>query len=673
MAARTYLPTLDGVRAIAIAAVVAYHLGYLSGGWIGVDVFFVLSGYLITSILLDHAAKWGQLGPFWGRRVRRLLPAVLALLVALSLYSWAAGPGLVPAQFRTPALATLFYSANWQEIAAGHSYFAQFVSPSPLQHTWSLAIEEQYYVAWPLVLGTLVWATRRMDGRKRQQTLILATLVMAVASAIWMGMAAHLFGPDRAYLGTDTRAWELLLGGLLAMAWPASSPSRPGPRWGAAAVIGTAGLVAGALSAGGPPAWIWAGGLVALGMSAGLLIVGSVQAPRGAIARTLSLGPMRWLGKISYSLYLWHWPVIVLITPESSGLSGLSLLAARMSTMLVASTSSYYLVERPLRGLDWSGLAQRIRFPTPSFVAGGVVTTAVAIIVATTGPALASSAPVVLSTSPSPSTGAPLDLTPASAGDPYRVWIIGDSVMADASPGIQAALQATGNVSVVANSAAGGWGITTDAEWPADAQRIVTADRPQIVIGTWSWDDNAAAADEQSYLNRLEMALRRLLVPSTGIEAVVLIQFPQLGPETEVINKPEITAGWLQTVQSQNAWDSVASKAVGAFPGRALYLSTDQLFAPGGRFFTWMRTASGSWLRARKLDNDHFCPYGAAEFGALLVQDLTPELHLAPMKPGWEVGPWARDHRFDEPPGACPDDHPPPSYNGVPIPTAQVR
>ncbi len=160
LALRRYVPQFDGVRALAISAVVAYHLGYLRGGWVGVDVFFVLSGYLITSLLLANDRPPGNLVAFWGRRARRLLPAVLVLLVALSVYAWAGGPGLVPAQLRAPALATLFYVANWQQIVAGHNYFAQYLAVSPLQQMWSLAIEEQYYLIWPLVLVAVTAATR---------------------------------------------------------------------------------------------------------------------------------------------------------------------------------------------------------------------------------------------------------------------------------------------------------------------------------------------------------------------------------------------------------------------------------------------------------------------------------------------------------------------------------
>jgi peptidoglycan/LPS O-acetylase OafA/YrhL len=127
LASRRYVPQFDGVRAVAIAAVVAYHLGYLHGGWVGVDVFFVLSGYLITSLLLEVDCPPGRLAAFGGRRAKRLLPAVLVLLAALSIYAWAGGRGVVPAQLRAPSLATLFYAANWDQIVTGHGYFSQFL------------------------------------------------------------------------------------------------------------------------------------------------------------------------------------------------------------------------------------------------------------------------------------------------------------------------------------------------------------------------------------------------------------------------------------------------------------------------------------------------------------------------------------------------------------------
>jgi peptidoglycan/LPS O-acetylase OafA/YrhL len=675
---REYWPQLDGVRAIAILAVIAYHLGYLPGGWVGVDIFFVLSGYLITTILLSHGGPGGRLAAFWGGRAKRLLPAVLLLLLTLSVYAWVGGPGVVPAQLRTPALSTLFYTANWQEIHAGHSYFAQFNAPTPLLHMWSLAVEEQYYLIWPLLLGVLLVASKSRWIRHPRRALIGGTLTLALFSAVWMGVAAHIYDPNRAYLGTDTRAWELLLGGAVAMLWPPGvATTQPGVAasrrrvWSVLAAVGLIGVAAGILWSGGPPWWVWDGGLVGIAVCVGLIIVGSVRAPESPVARVLALGPVCWVGLISYSLYLWHWPVIVLMTQDNTGLSGAELLMARLAAMVAAACGSYYLVERPLRRADWRSLRRRLRVPTPSFALAALGATAVLIVGGTVGPQRAASATVSLSAlqgSPLPQGESPLAVPAASPAHPYRVWILGDSVMQDASLGVQAALEATGDMQVVLNSSFGGWGLTTDPAWSGAARQYIATYHPQIVIGTWSWDDQAASETPGAYLRQLEGAMRELLAPGDGVEAVVLLQFPQTGPATALSNVGARNAAFVKQTTVQDDWDAEARQAVEAFPGHALYLTTAGLFAPGGRFYTWFRTPTGQWVRARKLDNTHFCPYGAAEFGALITEDLTAQLHLPTMRPGWEFGAWTRSHRYDDPPGACPADQPPPGYQGVPVP-----
>jgi hypothetical protein len=146
------------------------------------------------------------------------------------------------------------------------------------------------------------------------------------------------------------------------------------------------------------------------------------------------------------------------------------------------------------------------------------------------------------------------------------------------------------------------------------------------------------------------------------------MQFPQVGPVPYVLDPLTQETKWRQQNARQIIWNEVASEAVQFFPGHALYLQTDQLFAPHDRYFTWNQTPSGSWIRARKLDDTHMCPYGAAEFGALIVNDLTPVLGLAPMAPGWELGAWVHDANFNDPVGACPNDQPPADYAGVSVP-----
>jgi peptidoglycan/LPS O-acetylase OafA/YrhL len=684
----TYWPALDGVRAVAIVLVVVYHLGHLGGGWIGVDIFFVLSGFLITSLLLAEQRADGRvgLGRFWGRRAKRLLPAVLLLLVVLSVYAWAGGPGVQAAQLRSPELATLFYVANWQQIAFSHNYFAAFSFPSPLVHTWSLAIEEQYYLIWPLLVlatGALVvaWRSRRprdggLPSARTPWLLLSLSVVLFVASATEMGFIGHGGGVNRAYLGTDTRAWELLLGGIAAMV-VLPRMGKASRRWSALSILGCLGaatvIVLASVGASVQPAgWLWSGGLVAAGLGTVVVIAGVVRAPTGVVARALALPPIRWLGVVSYSLYLWHWPVIVLVTPATIGLTGVPLLLVRLVLMMSATCFSFYLVEGPLRRANWRALGYRLLAPA------GIAATLSVVLAATVTPPLAGTASLRLSTtqsSPTASSAAP-PIVPASmtspfvapsASRPLRAWIIGDSVMEDSSLGVIAALQATGQVNVVANSSFGGWGLTR-ANWAQQASDVIAQYHPQMIIGTWSWDDQMASQDPSGYASLLKQAMSTWLAPGNGVQLVVLLQFPQAGPSPIYPDPSTQLKVWTTETGQQDAWDAIAKRTVLEFPGHALYLPTSQLFAPGGRYLTWFKTPGGTWVRARKVDEEHMCPYGSAEFGLLVLNDLGPVLHLGQPTPGWQFGSWTQDPRYNDPPGACPADQPPANYQGVPVP-----
>ena len=220
-----YVPALDGLRALAVVAVMLYHGGvsWLPGGFLGVDLFFVLSGYLITTLLVTERARWGSIDllAFWARRGRRLLPALFLMLIAVAVYAATLAPTNQQATIRGEGLATLLYVSNWWAIVHGHSYFDQFLQPSPLTHTWSLAIEEQWYLLFPVVLSLLL--VRRQVPR--WLTWVLAG--GALASAAWM---AHLFhpgtDPSRAYFGTDSRVQDLFVGAALAI-W-LGTPAAPG-------------------------------------------------------------------------------------------------------------------------------------------------------------------------------------------------------------------------------------------------------------------------------------------------------------------------------------------------------------------------------------------------------------------------------------------------------------
>ncbi|HKS99905.1 MAG TPA: acyltransferase, partial [Rugosimonospora sp.] len=343
-----YQPALDGVRALAVTAVVLFHAGVtqLPGGFLGVDAFFVLSGFLITSLLLAEQLRDGRirLAGFWARRARRLLPALLLVLICVVI----AGRYLLPPDevglLRGDALAALGYVANWRMIYRGSDYFTQTAAPSPLQHTWSLGIEEQFYVVWPLiVVGVLALA------RQRRLPLLAVALGGAAASAV---TAVLWYRPDdvnRAYFGTDSRAQALLIGCALAIlcARPGTSTQPRHRVLGALALAGAGGTAWFWTHASGTAGWLYHGGLTAVALAVAAVLAHAVRSPRGPTARVLALPPLVWLGRISYGVYLWHWPLFQFVDRERTGLAGVPLLGLRVALTLGVATASYHLVERP--------------------------------------------------------------------------------------------------------------------------------------------------------------------------------------------------------------------------------------------------------------------------------------------------------------------------------------
>ena len=233
-AGQRYLPGLDGLRALAVIAVIAFHeqLGWAPGGLLGVGVFFTLSGYLITDLLLGQWAATGRLAlaDFWLRRARRLLPALFVMLIVVSAWVTVADRAQL-ARLRGAVTAAATYSSNWYLIIQNQSYFARFAPPAPLDHLWSLAVEEQFYLVWPwLLLAGLMCLRRARKGRPGEAAwLALPTLVLAAGSAVAMLALYHPgLDPTRVYEGTDTRAAGVLIGAALAMAWPSRNAAADG-------------------------------------------------------------------------------------------------------------------------------------------------------------------------------------------------------------------------------------------------------------------------------------------------------------------------------------------------------------------------------------------------------------------------------------------------------------
>jgi peptidoglycan/LPS O-acetylase OafA/YrhL len=348
-----YLPGLDGLRAIAVVAVLLYHadLAWLNGGFLGVEVFFVISGYLITLLLTREHERTSTISvrSFYLRRARRLLAALYTLLATVSvavLVFYREDASKLAAQ----VWAALFYVTNWYLIFSKQSYFALVERPPVFQHLWSLAIEEQFYLVWPLLLLGLL-------GLFRGRRLPIAGVVLAgaVASMLWM---AHLFqpamDPNRAYYGTDSRASGLLLGAALALVW------RPGHRFRRDAEVKSValdllGLAALAVVVGcffrfhDTDTFLYRGGFAVLSLASVATIAATVH-PGTLIGRLLGMPFMTWIGKRSYSLYLWHWPIYVYTRPQiDTPLSLYPTLVLRLGLTVIAAELSYRYVEVPIR------------------------------------------------------------------------------------------------------------------------------------------------------------------------------------------------------------------------------------------------------------------------------------------------------------------------------------
>jgi peptidoglycan/LPS O-acetylase OafA/YrhL len=343
-----YRPALDGLRALAIAAVVAYHLGYADGGFLGVDLFFVLSGYLITGLLVSEFSRTAQISipRFWARRVRRLYPALIPVIVAVLISAALSSNPLTRSSLRGDVFSSLFYFANWHFAAGAHSYFAQFAGPSPLRHFWSLAIEEQFYLVWPLVVATLLW----LAGRRRTWLLAVAAALGAIGSAMLLAAQWNPADPSVAYYSTFCRAHELLVGALLALVLRRRAGATSSA-WSTTAVGGTAlaAVIVAIAVATGDSAAYYHGGSLAFCVVVAILIAGVERRGPNPVRDLLSLGPVRYLGRISYALYLWHWPVIVWVTTASVALSGAALNAFRLVLMTGAAVASTHLLEEPIR------------------------------------------------------------------------------------------------------------------------------------------------------------------------------------------------------------------------------------------------------------------------------------------------------------------------------------
>ena len=344
-----YRPALDGLRAVAVIAVLLFHGGaaVTPGGFLGVDLFFVLSGFLITSLLLTEWQTTGtvSLRSFWSRRARRLLPALLLVVAAVAVYTVVAATAGEAGRFRRDALATLFYVGNWNFVGDELSYFEQAGRPPMLRHTWSLGIEEQFYLLWPLVI---------LAGMKVFRLKITGWIV-AITGGIWVSvlLMAALFDAEdinRAYYGTDTRLQGVLVGALAAFVLQKVDLGRVS-HWSLTAIGSTGLLVLMVMITlvHESDGWMYRGGYLLASLAGCAAVVAASGPPDTWFSYILGWPPLVAIGQISYGLYLWHWPIYIVLDPERVGFDGLPLLIVRLAVTGVVAFLSFVLVEQPIR------------------------------------------------------------------------------------------------------------------------------------------------------------------------------------------------------------------------------------------------------------------------------------------------------------------------------------
>ncbi len=477
-----HLPALDGLRALAVIGVLFFHDGRLKGGYLGVDLFFVLSGYLITSLIVAEHRATGRLDlpAFWVRRARRLFPALLLLMPFVALIAAFFVQKTEVQRVRWDGLATLAYVANWRAIGAGHGYWALFAAPSPLEHTWSLAIEEQFYVIFPLLSAFVLW---RAKGSKR--ALFGVCVALAIASACVMVLRFSPEDTSRAYLGTDARGGSILMGAALACLVAERGLLSTDAK---VRVLDGLGVVAIALlgvawaTLDGRDSRLYRGGFFAAEGLVAILIACAAHGERSFVARALSWKPLTWIGLVSYGLYLYHWPLYVVITKDRLGLPPLAISALRWGATFAVAYASYRLVEQPIRrrGL-WFG--RPIVIVPAAFAAA-----ALSIVIGTRG-AL-----------PPSEVAAREDEIPPDAVPPgfHRILVLGDSVAVSLGERMRAVsrplkatvfVRATGDCNILHDQARvislekrAHQGGDCDASWIADA-RDVQPDATLVLLG----------------------------------------------------------------------------------------------------------------------------------------------------------------------------------------------
>ncbi|HET9728179.1 MAG TPA: acyltransferase family protein, partial [Acidimicrobiia bacterium] len=597
----------------------------------GVDAFFVLSGFLITTLLITEWRDTGtiNLKSFWSHRARRLLPALVLVIACVAAYAaWFANP-LELHQLRSDALSTLGYVANWNQIFSHQSYFQQFAAPSPLKHTWSLAIEEQFYLVWPLAI---FGAMRLFRGSRR--ALIGVCAALAAGSAVLMAVLYHPDSdPSRVYYGTDTRAQSLLVGAVLALVLANRKERTSSPvRLHAAAGLATVALGYIWVTTGELDSWQYRGGFL---LSAVLvsIVIASITHPRdtGPVGFVLSAPPLRAIGVISYGVYLWHWPIYVFLSPARTGLDGFQVLAARLIATFAVATASFYVVEWPIRRGFVAGWRVRAALPAAA------TCLAIAVVASTAGAVPAEFASI--------STALPPSVPPAAApmvakltARPMRVMIVGDSVAASLAPGLQ--MEANGRGIVFWSAATPGCGLSSDIgdrwndywaapnpnclpSWRTQWRRQVAAFRPDVVIGLFGAQDAFDRRIDGNVI-RFDTPAGAQLAEQNLNDAISTLS--SRGARVVVLTTPYYRLGWPMRIDMQRSafnqpwidrYNSLIRDVVTQRHDGTRVIDLNRYVDPGG---TWTKTIGS--VTVRRFDLMHFSPAGADYVAKWLVPQL---------------------------------------------------
>jgi peptidoglycan/LPS O-acetylase OafA/YrhL len=658
-----HIDPLDGLRAVAILLVIAFHFNAFNfkGGFLGVDVFFVLSGFLITYLLtLEFKATSSiSLKSFWTRRAKRLLPGLFFLLVVIAIAEALHSQFTSPYSLLVNAFFTIFYIQNWHIlISSPNSYFSNIYS-SPLIHTWSLAVEEQFYLIWPLILLALLKMFHSKKAlTKNYHRIVLVIGSLALLSYCAMALTLKITGKiDDIYYNSFFRNYEVLTGALLAISinlkpkFTHAKKLQPNKRRSFLLFAGSlvsliAIVVMGEIfSDTNPLSYYFATPLVCLFVI--YIIKYVISKPASLTAKVLSLKPIKFIGKISYSLYLWHWPIIALLTPATIAITGYKLKLLQLTLIVLLSVSSFYLVEQPLRYANYRGIFKKFTILLPPIA----VLCSLWFVNQNAVASFYKNAPKTI------------NVIQHHTEIPYKVAFIGDSVMYQESVALSAAFSSTEEFQTVYNAAWPSWGLTEDSSsWQLVAYGVKLKGA-NTVFAMWTMDNGFLASASPLQLIEYETLFNAFIdkLLQNGVTHLIFLQQPPLPPPNSLAAIYHY-AGWNQ--RGRHIWDTLAQRASITHSGQVIYVTSANALTQNGQFSWFLPSPFGNHplARARQLDGLHLCPIGAGYWAQATLNIVSKVLNLPRPKYNWWLTSWIHAQRFNQIPGGQPPDQCPDAF-----------